>query len=219
MGIVWDGITDKSMLNDWVIEARNELSDAAKNYEWQRVFRVLDKHPEFVNTARIGGKSLYTPLHQAAHGGATVDIARSLIEKGAWRTIQNVRGERPVDVAARCRHQHLTEVLAPDLKRHVPFGVLHKIQAFFHSVINRRIHEMELDPNLRFPELESLLELERSKIWFAIPGMYGGFSYWLEHEGVEAKLICESWCRVAGGSGQRHEITSIGSQLVAEGFV
>jgi hypothetical protein len=49
--------------------------------------------------------------------------------------------------------------------------------------------------------------------------MYGGFSYRLGAAGVEAKLVSESWCRVAEGSGQRHEITSAGSRLVAEGFV
>jgi hypothetical protein len=56
-------------------------------------------------------------------------------------------------------------------------------------------------------------------MWFPVPGMYGGFSYRLESVGVEAKLVSESWCRVVGGSGQRHEITSAGSQLVEEGFV
>jgi hypothetical protein len=54
-----------------------------------------------------------------------------------------------------------------------------------------------------------------------VPGMYGGFSYRLEVAGVEAKLVSESWSRVVDGSGQRHEITSAGSQLVEveEGFV
>lgn len=55
--------------------------------------------------------------------------------------------------------------------------------------------------------------------WFPIPGMYGGFSYWLKGEGEDIKLITESWCRVWGGSGQRHEITATGSQLVEVGFV
>ncbi len=45
------------------------------------------------------------------------------------------------------------------------------------------------------------------QMWFPVPGMYGGFSYRLESAGVEAKLVSESWCRVVGGSGQRHEIT------------
>jgi hypothetical protein len=49
--------------------------------------------------------------------------------------------------------------------------------------------------------------------------MCGGFSYWLEGEGEQTKLITESWCRVVGGSGQRHEVTAEGSRLVEEGFV
>jgi hypothetical protein len=49
--------------------------------------------------------------------------------------------------------------------------------------------------------------------------MYGGFSYRLEGEGERAKLVTESWCRIVGGSGQRHEITAQGSKLVDTGFV
>jgi hypothetical protein len=56
-------------------------------------------------------------------------------------------------------------------------------------------------------------------MWFAVPGMYGGFSYRLETEGEESRLISESWCRVVGGSGERHEINAFGSRLVDEGFV
>lgn len=59
----------------------------------------------------------------------------------------------------------------------------------------------------------------RPQMWFPVPGMYGGFSYRLESIGVDAKLMAESWGRVVGGSGQRHEITSEGSRLVEEGFV
>jgi len=50
-------------------------------------------------------------------------------------------------------------------------------------------------------------------MWFPVPGMYGGFSYRLEVAGVKAKLVSESWCRVVGGSGQRHEITRTGGRV------
>ena len=72
---------------------------------------------------------------------------------------------------------------------------------------------------LRYPPVEILHEVPGQRLWFPVPGMYGGFSYRLESAGVEAKLLSESWCRVVGGSGQRHEITSEGSRLVEEGFV
>jgi hypothetical protein len=58
-----------------------------------------------------------------------------------------------------------------------------------------------------------------SEVWFfRVPGMYGGFRLrWIADE-PEAKLESLSFCRVAGGSGQRHEITSQGYVLVESGL-
>ena len=97
--------------------------------------------------------------------------------------------------------------------------MLLKIQSRFHDVILGRAAEHVRSASLRLPELEPLLEHELQSVWFAIPGMYGGFSYQLRSDGVEAVLVSESWCRVVDGSGQRHEVTSAGSKLVEEGFV
>lgn len=75
------------------------------------------------------------------------------------------------------------------------------------------------DTGAVLPELEPLLELDEPKTWFPVPGMYGGSRYWLAESGANAKLVSESWCRVAGGSGQRHQITAGGATLVEDGFV
>ena len=219
MDIVWDGITRAETLTPEAVHIRNTLADAAKSYKWLRMFELLLEHRDLVNTTRPGGSSLYAPLHHAAHGGAPVDVVQGLIDMLAFRTLQNARGERPVDVAERRGHAHLLGFLAPEYKHHVPPGVLLKLQSHFHVVIRGRIDRELPDQGLRLPELEVLLELERPHMWFPVPGMYGGFSYWLESIGADAKLVSESWCRVAGGSGQRHEITSVGSRLVEEGFV
>jgi hypothetical protein len=219
MDLIWDGITRVGVLNDDAAAIRNALADAAKIYDWQHVFELIAKDIELVNSCRPGGKSLFAPLHQAAHAGASVEVIQRLIGLGAWRTLQNSRGERPIDVAERKGHRHLYEVLKPVLKYYVPHGVLLKIQSLFHGVIRDRIDRELPDHGLRLPELEPLLELESPQMWFPVPGMYGGFSYRLETTGVEAKLISESWSRVVGGSGQRHEVTSVGSRLVEEGFV
>ncbi len=56
-------------------------------------------------------------------------------------------------------------------------------------------------------------------IWLPIPGMAGGFHYWLARGTPDPLLVTTSWSRMADGSGQRHEITPYGSRLVAEGFV
>jgi hypothetical protein len=220
MSATWDGIVSSEMLNENDVRVRHSLADAAKRYDWPCVLlAILGSRQTLVNTTRPDGSSLYAPLHQAAHGGAPVDVVLKLVKLGAWRTLQNQRGERPLDVATKKGHSHLEEVLTPVMKRNVPLGVLLKMQFHFHAVIRERARNLVTDQGLRLPELEPLLEFDMLKVWFPVPGMYGGFEYHLEQDGVEAKLITESWSRVVEGAGQRHEITSAGSKLLAEGFV
>lgn len=217
--VVWDGIVGDDVLHEDAAKVRHQLADAAKNFEWGRLTAMLREQRDLVNTTRPGGTSLFAPLHQAAYGGAPISVVEELLQLGAWRTLQNARGERPIDVAERRGHRHLLGVLEPRLLRHVPSGVLLKVQEHFHAVIQGRAPEQTRGRSLRLPELEPLLELEPGEVWFAVPGMTGGFAYDLRSIGVEAMLETESWSRVVGGSGQRHEITSAGSRLVEEGFV
>lgn len=220
MGATWEGVTRLNMLNSWAADAAVKLADSAKRYDWPVVLDILSKQPRFVNTTRPDGKALYTPLHQAAHGGAPIEVVKRLLELGAWRTLRNANGERPVDIARRRSHAHLVSLLEPVYKKPVLLEDLRKIQENFHAVIRGRVEELVTKYALRLPELEPLLEMnENEKVWFAVPGMYGGFAYWLEGAGTNARLITESWCRVVGGSGQRHEIAASGSRLLEEGFV
>ncbi len=219
MESIWEGLTHSETLGKEAVRRRQELAAAARDYDWQHVLALVSQNPDLVNATRPDGSSLYAPLHQAAHGGAPVEIVNKLIGLGAWRTLQNIRGERPVDVAERCGHRHLFGILAPDLKRWIPQGVLLKIQAHFHAVINGRAQMQVLEHKLRLPELEPMLEFDDLQFWFPVPGMAGGFSYRFETDGVTAKLVSESWCRMVVGSGERHEVTSAGGLLVAKGFV
>ena len=41
MGIIWDGLTCAEMLNDWAATARAALANAAKAYDWPRVFELI----------------------------------------------------------------------------------------------------------------------------------------------------------------------------------
>jgi hypothetical protein len=215
----WNGVTQAALLDDEYAAIRHALADASKSGDWPQVFKILNTNAELINTSRPDGKALYTPLHQAAYTGAGITVVRELIDLGAWRCLKNADGHRPVDVAARTGHTHLLEALEPAYKYHVPAAVLQAIQHHFHAVILQTIGQKLSLHNLRFPELEPLLELDECKMWFPVPGMYGGFSFWLDSFGAEAKLVSESWCRVAEGSGMRYEITGSGSTLVAEGFV
>jgi hypothetical protein len=215
----WDGITKSEVLRDDEVEIRQALADAAKEYNWKKTLEILNMRSDLINVTRPDGRSLYTPLHQAAHGNAPVEVVQRMLDIGAWRTIRNTNNERAVDIARKKKYQHLVQQLEPVYKTLIPFETLQKIQDHFHVIIIGRTGDLVEKSSLRLPELEPLLEIEKSQMWFPVPGMYGGFSYWLDGEGKNAKLISESWCRVVGGSGQRHEITSKEGKLVDEGFV
>jgi hypothetical protein len=215
----WDGVTKASSLKEWAVAGRQELADAARDYDWPKMLAILAEHPNYINAVRLEGKAWYAPLHQAAHGGAPLEVVQQLIAMGAWRSLPTADGERPVDIAGRRGYHHLLTELTPVYRRQVPPNTLAALQAHFHAVIRGRAEDLVNEHHLRLPELGPLLEIEEPQMWFPVPGMYGGFSYWLAETGREAKLISESWSRVVGGSGQRHEITTTGSALVAEGFV
>jgi len=217
--IVWQGVTQSGTFNPEFDEILQEYSNAARNYEWEKVLEFVSKGPEIVNLTRPSGKSLFAPLHQAAHGNAPPEVINSLIEYGAWRTLQNARGERPVDVAERKGNTNIIELLTPVYLEQIPNGVLCKIQEHFHETILERVSKVVDEYQLRLPELEPLLEIKGHKMWFPVPGMYGGFSYQFEKFGVEAVLVSSSWSRVSEGSGQKHVITTEGSELVDEGFI
>ncbi|MEU5943398.1 ankyrin repeat domain-containing protein [Micromonospora sp. NPDC047548] len=217
----WDGITRSESLSEWAATARHELADRARAYDWAAVFDLLGepRYAEWANAARPGGRSWYAPLHQAAYGGAPVEVARRLIEVGAWRALRTADGERPVDIARRQGHHHLREPLEPPRLVDVPDDELRRVQEHFHGLICHRAGKLVDEHRLRLPELEVLLETPGGGSGFSVPGMYGGFSFTLAVEDGRARLTTESWSRVVGGSGQRHEITVGGVDLVAEGFV
>ena len=98
-------------------------------------------------------------------------------------------------------------------------AMLLAIQGHFHELIRARAGTLIEDAGIKLPELPPSLRSGEEKAWLAVPGMYGGFSYWLDDDANQTKLVCESWSRVVEGSGRRHEVTADGSRLVAEGFV
>ncbi|AOJ27081.1 hypothetical protein WJ12_19570 [Burkholderia seminalis] len=220
MSMVWDGITSADVLGDAQVESRHALADAARSGEWATVLDFVARQPDLVNATRLGGTSFYTPLHLAAFGGAPRTVVAELLRLGASRMLRDARRERAVDIATRFGHRHLVELLTPQPQRFVPDDTLRAIQRRFHEMILGRIAHLRVDA-LRLPELEPLLELDAQagNTWFAVPGMYGGFGYALRTDGETTVLVSESWSRVVGGSGQRHEITAHGCTLVEEGFV
>ena len=65
MDIVWDGITRAETLKDDAAQNRHALADAAKSYNWPRVFDLLSEAEELVNTVRHSarGKTITVLMH------------------------------------------------------------------------------------------------------------------------------------------------------------
>ena len=131
--------------------------------------------------------------------------------------LADAKGRKPREVAIARGHKHLERLLEPCIEWSVSPNELALIEGAFHEVIMGRAAELVARGGLRLPQLSPVVEFKDAKWWFAVPGMYGGFSYWLEENQGAVRLVTESWCRVVGGSGQRHVVTTAGSELVQDG--
>lgn len=217
MDVTWDGITQQHTVEKRQLQVRYEIADAAKSFSWIKLLELLSANSTLVNSSRVGGRSRFAPLHQAALGGAPIEVVQKLVKMGAWRTLQNAEGERSLDIAVLSGHQHLLRALEPVYVSTIPLGILLKIQHQFHELIRTRVSKLVAEHALRLPELEPMLELVKPEMWFPVPGMYGGFSYKLNVE-IRPSLTVESWCRVDGGSEQTHTVSASGATLEEEGF-
>jgi len=135
--------------NAWYREQRDRLSDLARDGEWSGLFDELRKHPERANLPRIGNRTGYAPLHQAAWHGADFPVVSRLIAHGAWRTQRTRDGQRAVDGARKQGHTHLLELLEPVVVRPLP-PPPELLEHRFHSLLRERtgscFEETETNP-------------------------------------------------------------------------
>jgi len=218
-GFEWDGVTRAETLCDAEVRVRREIDECARRHDWPRVLELLAENRSRVNAVSPDDPSWMTPLHHAARDGAEVEVVHALIDLGAFRTQTDSQGNRAVDTARARSRSRLVQILEPVYERQVPDAVLKAIERNFHELINKRAGSWVEEHQLRLPELAPLLEFKQCSFWFVIPGMSGRFGYWLVEDGVKAKLMTESFSRLAQGSGQMHEITAEATRLLEDGFV
>ena len=231
---VWNGVLDPTQYNDGALAARHQLADAAKVGDWTLVLRLLDQTgtPLTAHDWRPGGTAWFTPLHQAAWHGAPAVVAAELVARGALASLTDSRGRTALDIrternvaefaakgAAADSHMSLRAVLAPPASPLSPTRI-RALDARLAGLIESRVSGVlfeRRDPQavLRYPPVAVLHETPAHRLWFPVPGMHGGFDIHLR----DGYLEVASWCRVAGGSGQRHVVTEEGTTLVEQGFV
>ncbi|PWI18246.1 hypothetical protein DI272_31965 [Streptomyces sp. Act143] len=221
----WDGTTRPDSLKDEYAARRHRLADAARDADWATVFGVLDEvrakvNAHWVNSARLGGPSGYTPLHQAAWHGAPADVVQRLLALGAWRTLRTGDGSRAVDIAGQRGHHHLAALLRPEIRHHLPYDEIGPLRHHLHRLIRHRAPrkdgtDLATGQGLRLPEVEVLTELRHPACWFPVPGMYGGFA--IELTGRELKV--DSWIRIVDGSERTDRVTADGVHLQEGGLL
>lgn len=210
----WPGVSDPSVLKPTFVEASHRLADAARDGRWDGVLALLASVPHLgPNRWRVGGTSWFAPLHQAAWLGAPVEVVEQLVALGAWRSLRDADDRRPVDLARERGHDHLLDALATP----TPTPVERRRHAAWDAHLETLVAERTagLPPVAHRRVATEVVQAEHlDDLWFAYPGMYGGFSVSL----FRGRLHVESWSRVAGGSGQAHVITEDRCTLVDAGF-
>ena len=89
----------------------------------------------------------------------------------------------------------------------------------FHALITQTLRNYPKATPGSLPALSAPLPHRGSPAWWPVPGMYGGFNYWLDEYDGGPCLIVESWSRVEQGSGERHRLNPEGAVLLDAGFV
>ena len=216
----WPGVLDPTLLKEEVVARNHRLADAAKAGRWAEVFEVLDLSGSR-STSGASAVLVVRPLHQAAWHGASTSVVTGLLERGALRRCPPATAGRRTTSR---RHAATPTCSTSWLPRHQTHSrTRRRPRRGLASVIDGRLRLPEgiadsygkpLEECLRYPPVSVLPECPEQRLWFAVPGMYGGFSIALMKESY---LYVESWIRVVGDSGQAHVVTHEGVTLVDEG--
>lgn len=206
MNATWPGVLDGQVLNQSYVDSSNRLADAAKMGQWDEVFRILDSdHWVGANQWRIGGRSWFAPLHQAAWLGAPVNVVEELVRRGAWRSLRNADGDRPIDIARARGHNHLLDSLAVrevGEKEQKKFAAWDRHLAEVIAQTTRGLRPVAF----RGVPTEVVVLEGLNSLFAGYPGMFGGF--FVSTRGED--LFVEASSRMDDGDGELHRITERG---------
>lgn len=209
-----------------VLDCLTKLSKESTQEEWEEFLCLyLSKYNTFLSNDRESEKIFpskrWTILHHMAFCNAPYDIVKSYKDTGyVMCSLRDGEDRFALDHVVKGAEERYTDLFSPKYR-------LEKLDSVklkqFHAVINSRAEDLFKKHNLVLPDLHSYLEdVCCPEIWYAVLGMYGGFTatFELNEEKTDVEaLITSSWCRVVEGSGNTHRCTENEYVLTAEGFV
>jgi hypothetical protein len=202
----WDGVTKSYSISK---KRNSELQNLFKNAidnSWGTVIDKLKNNTKYINSVQPDTENEYTLLHYAAQSMNILAI-KALIKLGAWRSVKSNSGEMPVNLIADIQeNSEVIRLLTPKFRGRFDADQLQAIEKLYQQLIIELTEGLAGKHKLRLPQLQVLLELEKSSQWFPVPRMYGGFSSFLNYDLSNITLKVASWSRIVGESYKIHEI-------------
>lgn len=198
----WPGVLDAELAS-----GSHELADAASVGDWEAVIELLGSPrtaPSLINTWRPGGVSMVTPLHQAAIKGAPIDVVEKLVDLGAWRTLEDSRGWRPVDLALLHGRSEILTLLTPSESRQYQ-SALNRVLTYRLGKLLTEVTREDAVPRFRPPQV-AVIEEVGGEIHFDLSGSGHYFNVFLE----EGELLVEHASAGSGESGIVYRVDGTG---------
>lgn len=206
--------------NESIVNDFRKIAELGQKKEWTELLETIDGDPERINSCALVEKdtphTLNTPLHHAALGSAPKEVFEQLLEMGSAKCLKNLAGETAYDIAAKSQlSQDILKLIEVPTEIKQNKAIIAKLEEGLHKVILERVEDLIKKNDQALPQVAYLFE--KGEFYYAVPGMYGGFSV---SKNGDKGIVASSWIRVCGGSGQEHEIDNDGNtKLVNEGFV
>lgn len=204
-------LNKQSTVNQWK-ECLYSLQTFKRHYIW---------NDKFENNSKLYPSSRWTIVHHAAYFNAPLQVLQILIASQYPLSLPDAEGKLPVDHLGVESPKDAKVLLTPSYKINFSHLELKLMQVNFHEVIHERVASLVQKHNLILPVLSLLLEdISKDKeVYFDIPGMYGGFTYWFEFDSTKTEIMSlysRSSSRLVGDSEQLHKCTTEGWQLITK---
>ncbi|KAK6354847.1 hypothetical protein TWF696_003979 [Orbilia brochopaga] len=214
----WTGGQIQDTYSDGYQNIRNQLADLAYTGRFDKAIELIQQN-DCANSWRLRTADEFdtrpptgwTTLHQAAIlPTATLSHIERLITLGAYRNLRTLdTNETAYDLAK--RHNRPRDILAalkPVNRRGLSDETIANLQRGQDEVIMSRVEKLVKEHKFRMPPVEVLIELQEMHFWCPIPGFYGGFHIQMLDDNC---IEMESFCRVVGGSGEKHIVNPDGT--------
>ena len=214
---------DVAYLVENIIPRLNKNSTIVQWEECLYGLKKFKKHyiwnDEISSNSQLYPSSRWTIVHHAAYFKAPLQVLQLMNVNQYPLSLPDADGKLPVDHLDSSSSKDAKTLLTPTYKINFLQLEMKLLQANFHEVIRERVATLIQKQNLILPVLSMLLEdISRDKeIYFDIPGMYGGFTYWFEFDSTKTEIVAlysRSSSRLVGNSEQLHKCTTERWELV-----